>query len=1013
MRIDSTPMTPVKAAVRVITQGLAAVRRVATIDILLAGLALTVLIVIFFYDVVFLGRTVTTSSFQPGVMGMSPPYEYPGNRPPTNLYQLDYIASAEGSIPVPEKMAELYGGLQLPLWNANTAMGSPLLATMSPDVVSPLRIPLAISPSPEMWDAFLLARLVVAGLFTYLLAKRLGLAKLAAFGAAAAFAVSGQFMFYIDSPHTDMAMMVPILLWAMELLIEKPGAARIALAAGAVAMGVLADNPEAAVVLLLYGSAYYLVRALAETRGQGGLRFWSHLPPLVLALGAGGGLAAFALVPFLELSGTLGFDGLAIHTHTAEFKRGLQGAPLHSLMMLFIPFFNGAPLQTFQGTSGIGAANYVGVLVPVLALIGLWNRPAMGKAGWFFLGAAIILVAKFYGVPLVNWVGRLPILVRIGFGPYVSPAIGFSVAMMAGLGLDQLFRRGLRQRHLLLTGLVVAALLGWLVWINRSLLDTIPKSHLLFYMTVGTGSATAGLAAGLAMRRGWLPVRPGMALVIALMLTELFIPTLPVRGDLGFITRELYGRHLPIVERPQRHDPFAEPPYIRILKEDTSRYRVLGLDYLLFPNASMAYDIDDIRGFSAMTVERYLDYIREFVNPTVGQRFVGAYFPPLRSERVPPLLGDNPMFDLLNVKYVLTRSDLDERYERVFIDEVLAANDRDAREARPEVFSIGGEEEVVLFQHPPSSLSYTFTPSAESRFLVFRLALDPAVWSPDGGDGVLFEASLVEGETSETIFSRWVDPKNNPEDRRWVDGSVDLGPYLGQPITLELSTSPGESSAADWAGWGGLRLVDSPDKVVPSLSPGQFDLVYDEEVKIYRNNHAFPRAFVVHQAEVVSGVEEAIARMKEGQFNPAQTAVIEGDLQPARLAALTEGRAAGGSSVEFTEHRDNEVKLRVETERPGLLVLSDTYYPGWQAYVDGEKTPIYPTDAALRSVYLEAGEHEVRFVYSPGTFKLGTAISGLSLLALAAFAAWDPVRRQWARLRDRTGGGQAHGGYSG
>jgi hypothetical protein len=258
-----------------------------------------------------------------------------------------------------------------------------------------------------------------------------------------------------------------------------------------------------------------------------------------------------------------------------------------------------------------------------------------------------------------------------------------------------------------------------------------------------------------------------------------------------------------------------------------------------------------------------------------------------------------------------------------------------------------------------------------------------------------------------------VDPKNNPDDRRWIDGSVDLSPYLGQPITLELSTSPGESSAADWAGWGGLRLVDSPDKVVPSLSPGQFDLVYDEEVKIYRNNHAFPRAFVVHEAEVVSGVEGAIERMKEGQFNPAQTAVIEGDLQPARLAALTEGRAAGGSSVEFTEHRDNEVKLRVETERPGLLVLSDTYYPGWQAYVDGEKTPIYPTDAALRSVYLEAGEHEVRFVYSPGTFKLGTAISGLSLLALAAFAAWDPVRRQWARLRDRTGGGQAHGGYSG
>jgi hypothetical protein len=516
----------------------------------------------------------------------------------------------------------------------------------------------------------------------------------------------------------------------------------------------------------------------------------------------------------------------------------------------------------------------------------------------------------------------------------------------------------------------------------------------------------------MALRRSLVPANVASLALVALVAGELFVFSIPVRGDFGIIARAVYGDDLPVLERPRRHDPFTEPPFVSFLKQDQSVHRVFGLDHLLYPNTSSVYNIDDIRGFTATTVERYLDFVGGFLNPSVGSRYTGAYLPPLRSESVPTSYVANPMFDLLNVKYIIARAGLTELYEHSLTDTALSDNPH-ASGIGLRTFSIGGEEEAVLFQHPPSSLLYTFMPSAESRFLVFRLALDPAVWGPDSGDGVLFKVSMVEEQTVETIFSRWVDPKNNPEDRRWLDGSVDLGPYLGQPITLELSTSPGESSAADWAGWGGLRLVDSPDKVVPSLSPGQFDLVYDEEVKIYRNNHAFPRAFVVHQAEVVSGVEEAIARMKEGQFNPAQTAVIEGDLQPARLAALTEGRPAGGSSVEFTEHRDNEVKLRVETERPGLLVLSDTYYPGWQAYVDGEKTPIYPTDAALRSVYLEAGEHEVRFVYSPGTFKLGITISGLSLLALAAFVAWDPARRQWARLRDRRGGGQAHGGYSG
>ena len=128
-----------------------------------------------------------------------------------------------------------------------------------------------------MWDAFLLARLFVAGLFTYLLAKRLALAKLAAFGAAVAFAFSGYFMLFINMPNADFAMMIPVLLYTFELLLEKPGPARMALAAGAVALGVLANNPEAAVILLLYGGGYYLARAWTRSRGEDGFRLWPRL----------------------------------------------------------------------------------------------------------------------------------------------------------------------------------------------------------------------------------------------------------------------------------------------------------------------------------------------------------------------------------------------------------------------------------------------------------------------------------------------------------------------------------------------------------------------------------------------------------------------------------------------------------------------------------------------------------------------------------------------------------------
>jgi hypothetical protein len=428
-------------------------------------------------------------------------------------------------------------------------------------------------------------------------------------------------------------------------------------------------------------------------------------------------------------------------------------------------------------------------------------------------------------------------------------------------------------------------------------------------------------------------------------------------------------------------------------------------DKVLYPNTSSVYGIDDVRGYWAITVERYISFIQHFVNPSVRQRFTGAPLPPLGSELEPASYVGNPMFDLLNVKYVLAKRGLTELYDHSLADALLDANPEALRQMpqreKLDVYRINGEEQAVLLQHAPSSLSLELSISEESRFLVFRLALDPEVWRPDRGDGVLFEVSVDDGRMSETLFSRWVDPKNDPKDRRWIDGSVNLSAYLDRSITLVLSTSPGASSAWDWAAWGDLRLADSPEAGLPNLSPGQFELVYNKEVKIYRNTHAFPRAFVIHRIVPAASQDEAIALIQQTDFDPSTQAVIEGDLPPAQLAVLAEGQATGGSTVEITEYQDQRVELRVTTERPGLLVLSDTYYPGWKAYVDGEETAIYPTDVALRSVYIEPGEHEVMFVYSPASFKLGVLISGLSLLALGTYAGWGTAQGLWARRRER------------
>ena len=104
-----------------------------------------------------------------------------------------------------------------------------------------------------------------------------------------------------------------------------------------------------------------------------------------------------------------------------------------------------------------------------------------------------------------------------------------------------------------------------------------------------------------------------------------------------------------------------------------------------------------------------------------------------------------------------------------------------------------------------------------------------------------------------------------------------------------------------------------------------------------------------------------------------QAAVVEGD-----LTLTTQATAAG--RAEIISYAAEAVTVRTNSQEDALLVLSDTAYPGWQARVDGVSTPIYTTNFLFRGVRVPAGEHEVRFVYAPASWRWGLAVSGIALV---------------------------------
>jgi uncharacterized membrane protein YfhO len=118
-----------------------------------------------------------------------------------------------------------------------------------------------------------------------------------------------------------------------------------------------------------------------------------------------------------------------------------------------------------------------------------------------------------------------------------------------------------------------------------------------------------------------------------------------------------------------------------------------------------------------------------------------------------------------------------------------------------------------------------------------------------------------------------------------------------------------------------------------------------------------------------------MADVAKNGLNGGGSAIFPDPTQPAlsttRIKPVTVSNSTPG-----------QVSLTVESARPGFVVLTDTFYPGWEATIDGQPAPIWPANLAFRAVAIPAGEHTVDFYYRPVSFRLGLGVSLASLLVV-------------------------------
>ena len=176
-----------------------------------------------------------------------------------------------------------------------------------------------------------------------------------------------------------------------------------------------------------------------------------------------------------------------------------------------------------------------------------------------------------------------------------------------------------------------------------------------------------------------------------------------------------------------------------------------------------------------------------------------------------------------------------------------------------------------------------------------------------------------------------------------------------------------------------------------------------------QNPWAMGNAWFVDNVFLVSNADEELSLLSS--INPRHTAAVdvrfrdqlpdalisaggvaplsspEGDTAPQPSDSDTteapSGAVRGASAIALTSYEANALTFEAETDREGLAVFSDIYYPGWQCTIDGEPAQILRADYVLRAVVIPAGKHQIAFRFDPQSLHTTEAIANTALMALA------------------------------
>ena len=882
------------------------------------------------------------------------------------------------------------------LWTPHVFGGVPYLGNLSTAIFYPLNLLLAIIPVNSYFLVQSIFKLVAAGIFTYLLLKRLGLGFVSSLFGGTVYACSGFMILWMISNLTSVAVLLPALLWSTEIFLDRKNGPSLCLVIAFLALQFLGAHPETSLCVSAAWGIYTFFRVHRGT-GLFNRQAAAIFSYLVMAGLLAIGLVMFQLWPFVEyMSASYGLElrnqaarsaslyggGDPLYTSRGAvlgllfvasvlaaawfFRRGRKPGPAlfsgvlaglclclcvkagfgiglkpHLLVQLF-PDLYGSPFDGVRAGGGSAYpefnGGYVGVLAFLLALCGSIACRKRSPVG-IFTCLFILSFGTVHGLPVVSQVIRsLPVFDVCQPGRILC-ITAFSAAMLSAFGLDHL------------------------------LTNAAGKGNRRLPALKAVGAACALLGAGTVF--GWGFFEPYAGNVLSGSVADDALKehnTTPAGIELS-------------VPRPG-HAFSAEKG---LVAEGMAGPRVTSVRFFLdgLGIGTVPVSGEDGSGGKRFSFSVPLDRTKEGIH-WFGVKAEPSLEPEEGESRfysMPVTVTHPKEISFKNTAIFLGAAAL---FMIVFLGAFTPALRGGLALAAVLVelvmfgawFNCTTEPDMVFPDNP-------VTDFLSARPGLFRVLPENATLQPS--TNYLYGYHVLRG----------YDCLENPEFNKVVsllkrDQWVDIHHYNSRTLdyespVLDLLNVRYIVSTDDLSGINGLHLA-----------PGG----PDGPCRVYENTEAMQRACVAghwinintvpggNLASAIRHLEPLLRRKCAIPENEPLTMEKSMALLLKNFAFLEkdiELEGGGSGTVEIEEYENESVRLKVSMNGEGILILTDNHFPGWRVMVDGEERELFRS-LSFRAVPLRHGEHVVEFVYHPGSFYAGCKISLASLVLLLLFA---------------------------